>query len=173
MYSICMPLKFFGKAAYMGFKNASSRSNLISPGFNMCAWCPYTQRRLNVHTDGFWMDTRKSKGRSGSSPVLLTKICPRASSRAPEVHQTSPWILLISFVSHQHTLELHLSLWKLRKESAVRWFDLSFAPIPKFQERLASRYRNEPSLRKKNSPLSGVNKSLSNHFQDHGMHPDT
>lgn len=38
---------------------------------------------------------------------------------------------------------LRLSLGKLRRKPAIRWFDESFAPIPTSNERFAHQYRDE------------------------------
>ena len=55
-----------------------------------------------------------------------------------------------------------LSWGKLRREPATRWFDRSFAPIPKSDERFARQYRYElPPEFPLASPYSGIVHHLS------------
>ena len=55
-----------------------------------------------------------------------------------------------------------LSWGKLRREPATRWFDESFAPIPKFDDRFARQNRYEPPPEfPLASPYSGIDHHLS------------
>jgi len=59
-------------------------------------------------------------------------------------------------------LEPQLSWGKLRREPATRWFDWSFAPMPKYDERFARQYRfGPPSGFPLTSSFSGIVHHLS------------
>ena len=48
---------------------------------------------LNVHTEAFWMYTRRRRGEGGGRrQFCLPKFAHVELSRAPEVHQRNPWI---------------------------------------------------------------------------------
>ena len=121
---------------------------------NVC----FNVRVVSAFTGTFWMYTRRRFGwtHGGEREVdgvvassaylnLPTECftCPRGSPKKPldlthfkfeNKSNTARPRFLQSFVLPQHTVELQLSQRKLRRESAVRWFDLSFAYILKYKE---------------------------------------
>ena len=104
----------------------------------------------NVHTEAFWMDTRRRGGREGVTVISAYHNLP---TYGYHVLQRFTKETLGSFPfssvrigreqhvpdSSNHSLYLMklLSWRKLPRETATRWFDLSFAPFSKYNERFA------------------------------------
>ena len=111
--------------------------------FNMFAWCWYTWRRFErTHGDVF-ESTHGEQGRgSGSSSVLLTKNCPRlvitsfrgspkklldlSHFKFKDRSRTTRHRFLQSFALLDKAVQFQQSGGKLWRESAIRWFELSF-----------------------------------------------
>ena len=79
-------------------------------------------------------------------------------TRTTSIEHYSPW----KHLHHRTAYWSQLSWRRFRREPATSWFDWSFAPMPRFDERFARQYRYEPpSLIKRTSPYPGIVHQLS------------